>query len=113
MDSRIFITAAFILLASAMHTVAQQPPATPPPFRLKQCTELPDGRQMHGAAVVGPRLYVFGGGSNQGGWDNSVISAEIRPDGNLSQWRSETPMPERRHYIGMSIEVVNLSLIHI
>jgi N-acetylneuraminic acid mutarotase len=94
-----------ILLGLTIAVSAQQPAA--PLFRLKQCTELPDGRQMHGAAVVGPRLYVFGGGTNRGGWDNSVISAEITPDGNLGQWRSETPMPERRHYIGMSIEVVN------
>lgn len=98
--------AILILLGFAATATAQQPPAAPL-FRLKQCTELPEGRQMHGAAVIGPRLYVFGGATNQGGWENSVISAEITSDGNLAPWRVETAMPERRHYISASIEVVN------
>lgn len=73
----------------------------------KKCTELPVARQMHGSAVVGDRLYVFGGGEDVTGWTDSVISADIDPAKGLGQWKPERPMPDRRHYIGNSVEVVN------
>jgi hypothetical protein len=77
---------------------------------LKRCTAMPIERHMHGAAVVGPRIYVLGGNREVNGkeeWLDSVISAEILPSGDLGPWRDELPMPERRHYIGSSVEVVN------
>jgi hypothetical protein len=65
---------------------------------------------MHGCAVVGPRVYVFGGNREVDGkeeWLDSVISSEILPTGDLGPWREERALPERRHYIGSSVEVVN------
>jgi hypothetical protein len=89
-------------------SVAQNlPQSTPPPFALLSCTRLPIPRQMHGAAVVGARLYVMGGISNVGGWTPSVISAPIMQGGALGSWRDERPMPEMRNYISQSVEVVN------
>ncbi|MBX7245420.1 MAG: thioredoxin family protein [Candidatus Sumerlaeaceae bacterium] len=76
-------------------------------FSLKKCTPIPDATQMLGSAVVGNRLYVFGGGADKAGWSNNVYSAEISGQGDLGMWRMETPMPERRAYIGNSVEVVN------
>ena len=84
-----------------------QTPAQAPVFALKRCTNLPEPVQMHGCAVVGNRIYVFGGGATRTGWTNDVYSAPIEMDGSLGQWRREQPMPERRFYTGTSIEVVN------
>ncbi|MCX7719558.1 MAG: hypothetical protein N2111_14305 [Candidatus Sumerlaeaceae bacterium] len=93
---------------------ALAPQATPLPtastrMGLKRCTAMPIERHMHGCAVVGPRIYVMGGNREVNGkeeWLDSVISAEILPSGDLGPWRDERPMPERRHYIGSSVEVV-------
>lgn len=79
---------------------------------LPRCTSLPEPRQMHGAAVIGNRLYVFGGevpARNQKGemGARSVLSAEIWPDGKLLTWKTERPLPECRSYISGSVEVVN------
>lgn len=95
--------------AGARPIAVATPSPTPQPgaFSPLRCTKLPAAMQMQGSAVIGNRLYTFGGASNQGGWLNDVISAEIRSDGTLGTWRNETPMPERRHYIGQSVEVVN------
>ncbi len=96
------------VLACCLTVFAQNlPQATPPPFSLLQCTRLPIPRQMHGAAVVGARLYIMGGIANVGGWTNSVLSAPIMQGGSLGTWREERPMPENRNYISQSIEVVN------
>lgn len=73
--------------------------------------KLPEPRQMHAATVLGKRLYVLGGelkpvtGNNN--WTETVLSAEIMPNGFLGQFRSELPMPERRAYIHACTEVVN------
>jgi hypothetical protein len=96
------------LTAMCVHVGAQNlPVATPAPFSLMRCTSLPLPREMHGAAVVGARLYVMGGIPNLGGWTTSVISAPIMQGGALGTWREETPLPDMRSYISQSVEVVN------
>ncbi|MGC8741311.1 MAG: Kelch repeat-containing protein [Candidatus Sumerlaeaceae bacterium] len=96
------------LLACSVSVVGQNlPQTTPRPFSLLRCSSLPSPRQMHGAAVVGARLYVMGGIANIGGWTNSVLSAPIMQGGALGTWRQERPMPEMRNYISQSVEVVN------
>lgn len=95
------------IFAAAPAVAQNLPQSTPPPFALLSCTRLPIPRQMHGAAVVGARLYVMGGILNVGGWTPSVISAPIMQGGALGAWREEQPMPEMRSYISQSIEVVN------
>lgn len=79
----------------------------PPVFSLLRCTKLPLLTQMHGCAVVGTRLYVIAGNTRPDGWLNFVRSAEIQKDGRLGDWRDERPLPEMRHYINQSVEVVN------
>ncbi len=61
---------------------------------------------MQGSAVIGKRLYVFGGNTTVA-WQDDVISAEINDDGGLGPWRSELPMPQRRAYIGQAVDVIN------
>src|SRR5262249_53312969 len=100
------IAAAMFVLSCGIYAQNQVQPPTPM-MHLKQCTRLPSARQMHGCAVIGTRLYTFGGAVNLTGWENSVISADILADGNLGTWREERAMPERRSYIGTSIELVN------
>ncbi len=79
-----------------------------PVFPLMHTTKLPEARQMHGSAVVGNRLYVFGGATLKQGWSNDVLSAEILPTAQLGPWKREaTALPERRSYICQSVEVIN------
>lgn len=100
------VAAVFSLFATTLPVYAQAP-ATGPVFSLKRPTQLPDEIQMHGSAVVGDRIYVFGGGTMKIGWSNAVFSAAIYRNGDLSPWRNETPMLERRYYIENSVAVVN------
>jgi hypothetical protein len=98
-----------MLIAGSAAAQTAAPPAAPR-MSLKTCTPMPFERHMHGCAVVGPRLYAFGGNREVGGkedWLDSVVSAEILPAGDLGPWREERPLPDRRHYIGSSVEVVN------
>ncbi len=98
----------FVCVSLASVALSQNLPlSTPQPFSLMRCTPLPMARQMHGAAVVGNRLYVLGGIEHVGGWTGSVISAPILKGGALGPWRQERPMPELRNYISQSVEVVN------
>lgn len=80
--------------------------AQPAAFSVPKCTDMLAPVQMHGSAVVGKRLYVFGGDDNKG-WTNSAASAEITASGRLGEWRPEAPLPERRAYISQAVEVVN------
>lgn len=85
-----------------------------PPLRAQEGPELSIPRvgvltvptQMHGTAVIGQRLYLIGG-ETQEGWSNSVASAPIAADGRIGSWRTESPLPVRLAYIGNSIEVLN------
>ena len=92
-----------LLLASACVGGAQ---TAPPRFSMPRVGELPTPTQMHGAAVVGSRLYCIGGNTAQG-WMPTVRSAEIGSAGRLGSWRDETPLPESRCYIMNSVEVIN------
>lgn len=74
--------------------------------RFAKCPDLPLPRQMHGSAVVGSRLLVFGG-ATQAGWTREVISAQIDPEGRLGVWEPEEPLPQNRVNIGNAVEVVN------
>lgn len=97
-----------VLCGAAVSLSAQNlPSSTPKPFSLLRCTPLPAPWQMHGAAVVGQRLYVMGGIRNVGGWTTAVVSAPILAGGTLGSWREERPLPENRSYISQSVEVVN------
>ena len=78
-----------------------------PSIAVPRCTALPVKTQMHGTAVVGQRLYVFGGDVDGIGWNNKVFSAGIQPAGMLGEWRPERELPERRLYLNASVEVVN------
>lgn len=65
-------------------------------------TALPEGRQMHGAAVLGGYLYAVGGVVSPGGFTTSVVASVIDVEGSLGAWRPTTPLPANRHYIGQS-----------
>jgi hypothetical protein len=73
----------------------------------KETTPLPEIRQMHGAAVLGDYLYVFGGNKNPEGYTQSVNKAPINPDGSLGEWSDTTPLPSRRSYIPNSTLALN------
>lgn len=73
----------------------------------RETTPLPDIRQMHGAAVLGDYLYVFGGNKNPEGYTQSVIKAPINPDGSVGAWSDTTPLPSRRAYIPNSTLALN------
>ena len=72
-----------------------------------QTDQLPEARQMHGAAVVGNHLYVLGGNTLSKGYEASVMKAQILPDGNVQQWTKTTPMPQVRAYISNTTIVLN------
>jgi hypothetical protein len=65
-----------------------------------------EGRQMHGAAVVGDHFYVIGGNRMLGGdkasddYPASVVVAPIDADGGLGAFAETTPLPQPRCYIG-------------
>lgn len=70
----------------------------------KETQLLPDGRAMHGAAVLGDFLYVISGtvGSQSASFTQSVILSRIMPGGQLGPWQETTPLPRNRHYIAGS-----------
>ena len=100
----------FVINDAAAQQAAAQTPQQPV-LQMPRVRKLPQPRQMHGSAVIGNRLFVFGGNTNPGGpveaWSNEVLSAEIQADGNLGPWRQERPMPEYRSYLGNAVEVIN------
>jgi hypothetical protein len=62
---------------------------------------------MHGAAVLGDYLYVFGGAKETLGWTDSTQVAPVYPDGSLGAWLETTPLPENRHYIANGTVTLN------
>jgi hypothetical protein len=68
---------------------------------------LPTPLMMHGSAVVGNRLYVIGGNKQRDGWTSDVNSGEISPNGIVTAWRPEAPLPELRGYLANGVESVN------
>ena len=98
------LVAGAVLAGISTRTVSAQ--QAQQPVALARCTKLPKATHMHGSAVIGKRLYIFGG-ENFDGWSNLVWSCEILPDGRLGTWREERKLPEYRSYINGAIEVVN------
>ena len=72
-----------------------------------QTTPLPEGRQMHGAAVWGDYLYVIGGHRLLDQYSNDVEKAHILEDGQLTQWEDAAMLPDKRVYISNSTLAVN------
>lgn len=103
---RAIVTVLGLILITESAPLSAQQSDSAPVFPLMRLTKLPDATQMHGTAVVGTRIYLFGGGAMASGWSNRVYSAEIGSKG-LGEWRAEGPMLERRGYIEGSVEVVN------
>jgi hypothetical protein len=73
----------------------------------KETVSLPDQVQMHGAAVLGNFLYVFGGNKSPEGYTTCVRMAPIHPDGSLGEWTDTTPLPSPRAYIANSTLALN------
>ena len=63
--------------------------------------QMPSGRQMLGAAVVGDHLYALGG-NDLIAYHHSVLVSRIDDDGKLSPFRDTTPLPQPLAYIGNS-----------
>lgn len=83
-------------------------------FQLLEAGKLPRPLLLHGAAVVGNRLYIIGGNFEEHSttgvvdhWPKTVHSAPIGADATLGVWRKETPLPESRAYIENSVQVIN------
>lgn len=75
-------------------------------FKLRKCGTLPLPREMHGAAVVGDRLYILGGHQSVAGRIAGCVSALIAADGSLSSWRNEAALPDRLSYIDGNVQVI-------
>ncbi len=91
---------------------AQVASNTTPAMILPSIGKLPYSMQMHGTAIVGNRLYIFGGdlagGASETEWTNRVQSAPIDlTSRTFGAWREEEPMPELRAYLNNCVEVVN------
>jgi N-acetylneuraminic acid mutarotase len=104
----VFLLSGLISTTANLNLQAQQPQV----FTLAKAGKLPVPTMMHGAAVVGSRLYIMGGNFEPapgagGGWISDVWSAPIQPQGTLGEWRKEQPLPERRAYIGNAVQVIN------
>lgn len=68
------------------------------PRNWRQVALMPDTRWYHSAAILGDRLYIWGGlpdrKADRPAAVSAVYSALINSDGSLNPWRSEAPMPE-------------------
>ncbi|CAN5296409.1 hypothetical protein BH09SUM1_BH09SUM1_09210 [soil metagenome] len=77
----------------------------------KRVGTLPTPRQMHGSAVLGDFLYVFGGelGSltDDDLWTDTVLKSPVSPDGTIGAWTETTKLPGFRSYIMNSTLALN------
>lgn len=73
----------------------------------KETTRMPKRRQMHGSAVLGNHLYVFGGVLGNDLYTNSVHKALILENRQLGPWSETTPLPAPRSYIANSTLALN------
>lgn len=83
-----------------------------PRMNLADAGRLPQKMQMHGTAVIGNRMYVFGGdlagGPNATLWTSQVNSALIdTANATFGEWRQEQSLPDMRAYMNNCVEVVN------
>lgn len=74
---------------------------------VKETTPMPTRRQMHGAAVLGDRLYVVGGVIGNEQYTAATHMATILPDSSLGPWSETTPLPKPRAYIANSTLALN------
>jgi Galactose oxidase, central domain len=54
---------------------------------------MPAMRNRQEIVVVDDRLYVLGGEAPGGGFSSDVFVGDLTPDGNVTTWRSTTPLP--------------------
>jgi hypothetical protein len=101
-------------LIASLHPTCPLYAQTGSKFQLLEVGRLPRPLLLHGAAVVGNRLYIIGGNfeeKTEAGtvdhWPTTVYSASINPDATLGVWRRETPLPQTRAYIENSVQVIN------
>lgn len=108
MASRVWMCLVVIILAVAVSAVnlAAQTDRGVPTMPMHVAGQLPEGLDLHGSAVVGSRLYIFGG-KKAGAWNNQAWSAELRSNGSLGQWRDEATLPQFATHIGSLVEVFN------
>lgn len=108
MNFRIGAYAAGVVLAVGLSCGACMAQA----ISLPNVGKLPQKMQMHGTALIGNRMYVFGGdlagGANSTLWSSNVQSALIdTSSAAIGEWRDEQPLPELRAYMTNCVEVVN------
>lgn len=109
---RKLLSAGLLAVASTMLPAAPAVPGSQVPT--VQVRDLPAGRRVHGSAVAGGWLYVFGGKLSSrvvpapGGemptlngarMTTSVLRAKIDPDGALGEWADARPLPGPRGFI--------------
>lgn len=93
----------FLVLGGVSTPIAAGPAEEP--FDLTTIGTLPIPTVMHGSAVVGSRLYIFGGNTEPGGWTQDVWSAQINSVDGLEEWRNEAPLPLMSAYFSNSTVV--------
>lgn len=81
-------------------------------LQLADAGALPYKMQMHGTAIMGDRMYVFGGDLDGGAkttlWTQNVRSAPLDLSTcKVGAWREEAPLPDLRSYMNNCVEVVN------
>jgi hypothetical protein len=80
---------------------------TEAPFiKLFRPGSMPEALDCHGSAVVGNRLYIFGG-KKANAWSKEAWSGEIMPDTTVKNWRTEASLPELRTHISELVQVVD------
>jgi hypothetical protein len=60
---------------------------------VRKTKPLPATRNRHDIVVVDDRVYVLGGEAPGGGYSSDVFIGDLTPDGNVTAWRSTTPLP--------------------
>lgn len=105
-----FCATVALAFSAAVSWGAVQEPGNMSSMQLPRCEPMPIAVQMHACAVIGKRLYVFGGDlttTTQQVWGKKVFSAEISDAETLGPWRLERELPEYRAYTMSSTEVIN------
>lgn len=93
----------FLLMLICIGEVQAQSSQT----EFKETTRMLKRRQMHGSAVLGNYLYVFGGVLGNDLYTNAVHKAPILENRQLGAWSETTPLPAPRAYIANSTLALN------
>lgn len=106
----IYSTTAAVVVGLGLFSTAPAVIAAPA-MTLADAGPIPQNMQMHGTALIGDRMYVFGGdlaGGAQTLWSNRVQSARVDTSTfKLGPWREEQAMPDMRSYLTNAVETVN------